>query len=145
MREVVGCVSHGYRGIPVANNSSDYPEYYCPRGRKISQTRSHTNREITFDQVELLPVHSELFAFSCRFLSRTPLVVGGISPCPPSAILLVRGDHPLALQEMFTYCLVFTPAPVSALLVVAMVTATSISVVEPSSLPANVLLVIFTC
>lgn len=54
VREVVGCVSHGYRGIPAANNSSDYPEYYCPRGRKISQTRSHTNREITFDQI-LIP------------------------------------------------------------------------------------------
>ena len=53
MREVVGCVSHGYRGIPTANTSS---EYYCPTGRKISQTRSQTNREISFDQVQLLPI-----------------------------------------------------------------------------------------
>ena len=70
---------------------------------------------------------------------------GGISHSPLCAILLVRGDHLLALLEMSTYCLVFTPAPVSALLVVAMVTVTSISVVGPSSLPADVLLVIFTC
>ena len=53
VREVVGCVSQGYRGIPTANTSNHYLEYYCPRGRKIAQTRSHINREVSFEQVRI--------------------------------------------------------------------------------------------
>ena len=52
---MVGCLSRGFRAIPTANTSTaygDYEEYHCPRGRRISQTRSHINREVTFEQVQ---------------------------------------------------------------------------------------------
>jgi len=60
VREVVGCLSQGFRSVPQANTSTaygDYAEYQCSRGRKISQTRSQINREVTFEQI-LIPYPS---------------------------------------------------------------------------------------
>ena len=51
---MVGCLSQGYRAVPTASTSTayaQYEEYQCTRGRKITQTRSHVNREVTFEQV----------------------------------------------------------------------------------------------
>ena len=56
---MVGCLSQGFRAIPTANTSTAYEEYYCPRGRRISQTRSHINREVTFEQVQYKDLTNE--------------------------------------------------------------------------------------
>ena len=71
--QVTGCLSQGYRSFPTLNESSaSYQGYYCPRGRKISQSSQHFSGSPVFDQVLLVKtVHvfrSSCFRCSCPTL-----------------------------------------------------------------------------
>ena len=50
--QVTGCLSQGYRSIPLLNASYESKHgYYCPRGRKIFQSAEHFSGSPVFDQV----------------------------------------------------------------------------------------------
>ena len=93
VREVVGCLSQGFRVVPRANSTTgygDYLEYHCPRGRKISQTRSHIHRDVTFEQVciftKMMMLCNSFYNSRSWFLIQQ--VDNGTLPCHLCVILL---------------------------------------------------------